>query len=249
MTDPTPAPAPRRRRVAPPWAAAAWLACAALAVASGPARPEQTDPLDSFTVETVVPLAVPGRPAVRSTPTPAPLPTFQLWPALPMPDRPPSLETVAAAPPPPAPPTGNQVAPAAATVAPAPPAPTAGAAPPAPAPAQRVPDPPATPRLPAPVRVVLPADSDAVALSPADRERVDALAARMDTAPSLRVRLRAFAGSTEAIESDARRRALARAIALREQLVARGIAHSRILLQPVGRADDGPPDRIDLVPF
>ena len=65
-----------------------------------------------------------------------------------------------------------------------------------------------------------------------------------------RVVLYAHAGDGGQASSDARRLSLSRALAVRTFLVDKGVSVDRIYLRPLGSGiDDGPPDRVDILPL
>ncbi len=95
-------------------------------------------------------------------------------------------------------------------------------------------------------------------LFPADDSHIDAaaesellrLAGYLNHNHAQRVVLYAHAGGGGRGSSDARRLSLSRALAVRTFLVDRGVPADRIQLRPLGRgSDDGPPDRVDILPL
>lgn len=84
----------------------------------------------------------------------------------------------------------------------------------------------------------------AAALDGEARAALDALAQHLASAPTLRLRLIAYAAPTD----EARRLALARARAAWVHLTSRGVSGSRIAVRALGdRAAGDPPDRLDLI--
>ncbi|HEX9769365.1 MAG TPA: OmpA family protein [Kiloniellales bacterium] len=95
-------------------------------------------------------------------------------------------------------------------------------------------------------------------LFPADDSHIDAaaesellrLAGYLNHNQAQRVVLYAHAGGGGQGSSDARRLSLSRALAVRTFLVDRGVPADRIYLRPLGSgSDDGPPDRVDILPL
>lgn len=83
-------------------------------------------------------------------------------------------------------------------------------------------------------------------LPPAAQPLLDSLVQRLQTSQE-RVRLAAFSGKAGDLSSDARRLSLARAIAIRSYLVAKGIAVDRVDVLAFGGATDGKGDRVDVL--
>ena len=75
---------------------------------------------------------------------------------------------------------------------------------------------------------------------------LDDLAARLMTS-QVRVRLAAFSGRAGDLSSDARRLSLARALAIRAYLTAKGVAAERVDVLAFGGATDGIIDRVDVL--
>lgn len=168
---------------------------------------------------------------------------------------------------PPAPTAPAPSAPAPAAIAP-PPAPIAAAAPP-PAPVPVAPAPVAAP-APAPAAAAAPAAPAQVAAAPAARAATDPIARlgfaaggadlAADARPALarvieelqrdtaaRLQLQAFASGGDDQGGQARRLSLSRALSVRGYLIEQGIASTRIDVRALGRASDGPPDRVDVL--
>jgi outer membrane protein OmpA-like peptidoglycan-associated protein len=93
----------------------------------------------------------------------------------------------------------------------------------------------------------IPFAGEAAELSPKARETIDELLPRLTADERLRVEVLGYAaGSTDA--SQARRVALARALAVRSYLAEKGIKTTRVDVRALGGRPDGdPPDRVDLV--
>jgi outer membrane protein OmpA-like peptidoglycan-associated protein len=121
------------------------------------------------------------------------------------------------------------------------PAPVPARAAPAPAPAQTA---PAAPE-PAITRIAF--EPDEAALDEPALTRLKSFAQDFKSRTG-RVELRAYAGSFGEQSSTARRIALKRVLAVREVLLAQGIAAERLDVRALGGArDSGPPDRVDIV--
>jgi outer membrane protein OmpA-like peptidoglycan-associated protein len=137
---------------------------------------------------------------------------------------------------PPAQPSTEQQA----AVTPAPPA--------TPAPASGTAAPNAGGALPAGAsRILYTGDSDDVpATANGDLDKV---AASMTADQNMRVQILAYAAGTEDTESKARRKSLARGLAIRSYLIKAGVPSTRIDVRALGtKADGGPADRVDIVP-
>jgi outer membrane protein OmpA-like peptidoglycan-associated protein len=132
---------------------------------------------------------------------------------------------------------------------------------------------PAPAPAPAPVAAPTPAPAAApaqVAAAPAARAATDPIARLgfaaggaelgADARPSLarvieelqrdtaaRLQLQAFASGGDDQGGQARRLSLSRALAVRGYLIEQGIASTRIDVRALGRASDGPPDRVDVL--
>ncbi|WP_377809754.1 OmpA family protein [Azospirillum sp. A29] len=229
------------------------LSAATPATATTPATNAAATPA-GLTLENAVPLSIPPRPSLR-TPPPVKAP-----PRLTLPQP---LE----APPPPALTEGPaQPTPRATTAKSQPPA-TAPAQPPQPA-TQGTPATPApvTPRtdtaaLPPPPEAAPPAASlppssvlslvfpaDATNLPDAADAVVDRIVERLRASDTARLQLRSYASGTPDTAREARQRALARALALRERLTAFGIRSTRVDVRALGLDEGGGvSDRIDAV--
>ena len=154
---------------------------------------------------------------------------------------------------------------AAPVTAPTPIAPT----PIAPAPIAPAPAPVAAAPAPAPV-VAAPAPAPQVAAAPAARAASDQLGrlnfatgsaelagdartaltpviGEMNRDAAARLQLQAYASGGDDQGGQARRLSLSRALAVRGYLIEQGIASTRIDVRALGRASEGPPDRVDIL--
>ncbi len=78
---------------------------------------------------------------------------------------------------------------------------------------------------------------------------LDKVAAAMQADQNMRVQILAYAAGTEDTESKARRKSLARGLAIRSYLIKAGVPSTRIDVRALGsKADGGPADRVDIVP-
>jgi outer membrane protein OmpA-like peptidoglycan-associated protein len=85
-------------------------------------------------------------------------------------------------------------------------------------------------------------------LRPESAASLDSLVSAMAADATARVQLVAYAGSSTAGASAARRLSLSRALAVRAFLIERGIRSTRIDVRALGaKTDGGPPDRVDIV--
>lgn len=98
------------------------------------------------------------------------------------------------------------------------------------------------------LRVLFPADGAAIdAAAEADLLR---LAGYLSDHQAQRIVLHAHAGDDDQGSSHARRLSLSRALAIRTFLVDQGVPADRIYLRPLGsQQEDGPPDRVDILPL
>jgi outer membrane protein OmpA-like peptidoglycan-associated protein len=69
----------------------------------------------------------------------------------------------------------------------------------------------------------------------------------MNRDPAARLQLQAYASGGDDQGGQARRLSLSRALAVRGYLIEQGIASTRIDVRALGRASEGPPDRVDLL--
>lgn len=213
-------------------------------------------------------------PDVRAAPPPAEVAKVSPLPPAPLPTATPEIPAILASPPtigpmpvPPADPpaaggeggkgdgTGREVAalPPAGT-APAPPPQRSAARPPGPpAPPLALVD-PAMPLPDGPLRVVFDAASAAI---PASAEPlIGAIAARLTREETARLQLRSYASGSEDTAREARQLSLARALAVRERLVAYGVRSTRVDIRALGTGrpgaaggdtrPPGPDDRVDV---
>jgi outer membrane protein OmpA-like peptidoglycan-associated protein len=96
-------------------------------------------------------------------------------------------------------------------------------------------------------RILYTGDSDEVPA--AANAELDKVAATMTADQNTRVQILAYAAGTEETESKARRKSLARGLAIRSYLIKAGVASTRIDVRALGsKADGGPADRVDIVP-
>jgi outer membrane protein OmpA-like peptidoglycan-associated protein len=71
----------------------------------------------------------------------------------------------------------------------------------------------------------------------------------MQSNQNMRIQVLAYAAGTEDTESKARRKSLARGLAIRSYLIKAGVPSTRIDVRALGsKADGGPADRVDIVP-
>lgn len=92
-------------------------------------------------------------------------------------------------------------------------------------------------------QVVFQPDQDA--LSAEAIEKLSTLASDL-TGNDQRIELSGFAGTAAQPLSDANRLALKHALLVRDYLVGKGIAESRVLVRALGPAPNGPKDRVDI---
>jgi outer membrane protein OmpA-like peptidoglycan-associated protein len=194
---------------------------ASTADANAPAQPDQMPASVPSPVDQTQQQAAAAAPAPAETPAPAaaPAPT-------PAPDA--------------------NAAPADQTATPANNTQTAAVAPAAPADGTATP-PASGGALPAGAfRLLYSGESDDV---PADATaQLDELAKKMAADENVRVQVMAYAAGTEDTESKARRKSLARGLAIRSYLIKAGVRSTRIDVRALGsKADGGPADRVDIV--
>jgi outer membrane protein OmpA-like peptidoglycan-associated protein len=92
-------------------------------------------------------------------------------------------------------------------------------------------------------------EDGSASLSDSAKSRLDQLAGVLEENPQQRVQLMAFAQGTEETASQARRLSLSRALAVRTYLIDQGIRSTRMDVRALGAtADQGPLDRVDIVP-
>ncbi len=98
------------------------------------------------------------------------------------------------------------------------------------------------------LRVLFPAEG--ISIDAAAESELIELAGYLNHNQAQRVVLRAHAGDSDQGRSHARRLSLSRALAIRTFLVDRGVPVDRIYLRPMGsEIEDGPPDRVDILPL
>lgn len=85
--------------------------------------------------------------------------------------------------------------------------------------------------------------------SDASSSILEAVATQLNTDPTLRLRLNAYAPGTEAEESRSRRLSLSRALAVRSRLVEAGVSSTRIEVRALGNAapEGASADRVDII--
>lgn len=123
----------------------------------------------------------------------------------------------------------------------------AAVTPPAPASAPAA-NAPATGGLPAgATRILYTSDADDV---PGNATaELDKIAQQMQADENMRVQVMAYAAGTEDTESKARRKSLARGLAVRSYLIKAGVRSTRIDVRALGsKAEGGPADRVDIIP-
>lgn len=247
-----------RKHLAAAALCAVWTLSPAALSAAAPATNAAATPA-GLTLENAVPLSIPPRPSLR-TPPPVKAPPRLTLPQ-PLEAPPPPILTEGPAQPAPRSTTAKTQPPATAPAQPQQPA--AQATPAAPAPVTPA---PVTPRtdtaaLPPPPEAAPPAASlppssvlslvfaaDATNLPDAADAVVDRIVERLRASDTARLQLRSYASGTPDTAREARQRALARALALRERLTAFGIRSTRVDVRALGLDEGGGvPDRIDAV--
>lgn len=243
-----------RKHLAAAALCAVWTLSPAALSAAAPATGPGASPA-GLTLENAVPLPAPPRPNLR-TPPPVKAPPRLV---LPQPLEAPPLPELTEGPAQPAPRTTARTQPAqkpagtpAATPAqPQPPAVQDGAAAPRTDTAALPPPPEAAPpvaNLPPSSVLSLVFPADATNLPDAADAVVDRIVERLRASDTARLQLRSYASGTPDTAREARQRALARALALRERLTAFGIRSARVDVRALGLDDGGGvPDRIDAV--
>lgn len=247
-----------RKHLAAAALCAVWTLSPAALSAAAPANSAAVSPA-GLTLENAVPLTVPPRPSLRTPPPVKAPPRLNLPQPLEAP--PPPELTEGPAQPAPRSTTARTQPPAAAPAQPQQPAAqgTAVAPPPAaPAPTTPRTDTAALPPPPeaAPPVANLPPSSVLSLVFPADTTNlpdaadavVDRIVERLRASDTARLQLRSYASGTPDTAREARQRALARALALRERLTAFGIRSTRVDVRALGLDEGGGvPDRIDVV--
>ncbi|WP_451973980.1 OmpA family protein [Azospirillum endophyticum] len=248
-----------RKHLAAAALCAVWALSPAALSAAAPANGPGGSPA-GLTLENAVPLPTPPRPNLR-TPPPVKAPPRLV---LPQPLEAPPLPELTEGPAQPVPRTTARTQPAqnpagSPAAAPAQPQqPAARGEPAAPAPASPRTDTAALPPPPeaAPPAASLPPSSVLSLVFPADATNlpdaadavVDRIVERLRASDTARLQLRSYASGTPDTAREARQRALARALALRERLTAFGIRSTRVDVRALGLDEGGGvPDRIDAV--
>ncbi len=82
---------------------------------------------------------------------------------------------------------------------------------------------------------------------------LEALAGYLERNADARIQVLAYAPASDSVGSRARRLSLSRALAVRAFLTDKGVESTRIDVRPLGsplgsEVNDGPPDRVDVVP-
>ncbi|WP_455176561.1 OmpA family protein [Azospirillum melinis] len=242
-----------RKHLAAAALCAVWTLFPAALSAAAPVNIAAATPA-GLTLENAVPLSVPPRPSLR-TPPPVKAPPRLTLPQ-PLEAPPPPALTEGPAQPAPRSTTARTQPPAAAPAQPQQPA--AQGTPAAPAPVTPRTDTAALPPPPeaAPPAASLPPSSVLSLVFPADATNlpdaadavVDRIVERLRASDTARLQLRSYASGTPDTAREARQRALARALALRERLTAFGIRSTRVDVRALGLDEGGGvPDRIDAV--
>jgi outer membrane protein OmpA-like peptidoglycan-associated protein len=104
---------------------------------------------------------------------------------------------------------------------------------------------PITPLEPG-VLVSVPFAAGSENLSDTGAGKLDTLATKM-AQTGTRLQLKAYASANGSSESAARRLSLSRALKVRSHLIRNGVASTRIDVRALGVAQDGPPDRVDVL--
>ena len=90
--------------------------------------------------------------------------------------------------------------------------------------------------------------SGSAAISDGAATQLDGVAKSMKQNGNLRLQLLAYAGGGSQTPSQARRLSLSRALAVRSQLIEKGIQSTRIDVRALGnKLEAGPPDRVDII--
>jgi len=248
-----------RKHLAAAALCAVWTLSPTALSAAAPATNAAATPA-GLTLENAVPLSVPPRPSLRTPPPVKAPPRLTLPQPLEAPP-PPALTEGPAQPTPRSTTTARTQSPVTAPTQPQQPAaqgmPTVPA-PVTPAPAAPRTDTAALPPPPeaAPPAASLPPSSVLSLVFPADATNlpdaadavVDRIVERLRASDTARLQLRSYASGTPDTAREARQRALARALALRERLTAFGIRSTRVDVRALGLDDGGgASDRIDAV--
>ncbi len=205
-------------------------------VASAPLTPPPPpSPVAPSAVASSTPAPAPVAPAPTAAPTPV-TPPAPVAAVAPPPPPPPPAPVATPAPPPPAPV-------AAPTPAPAPPVTAAQA--PAAAPAQTAAVPVA--RATGGALATIPFAAGSPELNDQGKAALGAVLDALKSDNAARLQIQAFASGGDDQGGQARRLSLSRALAVRGQLIEQGIAATRMDVRALGRTNDGPPDRVDIL--
>jgi outer membrane protein OmpA-like peptidoglycan-associated protein len=203
-------------------------------VASAPLTPPPPPP---SAVASAAPAPVAPAPAPAAAPTPVTPPAPVAAVAPPPPPPPPPAAAAAPAPAQPAPPPSPAAAPASPPV-------TAAQAPAA-APAQTAAVPAA--RATGGALATIPFAAGSPELNDQGKAALGAVLDALKTDSAARLQIQAFASGGDDQGGQARRLSLSRALAVRGQLIEQGIAATRMDVRALGRTNDGPPDRVDIL--
>lgn len=207
-------------------------------VASAPLTPPPPpSPLAPSAVAAAAP--APVAPAPAAAPTPVTPPSSVAAPVAavaPPPPPPPPAPVATPAPPPPAP---------VAAPAPVPAPPVTAAQAPAAAPAQTAAVPAARATGGALATISFAAGSPD--LNDQGKAALGAVLEALKSDSAARLQIQAFASGGDDQGGQARRLSLSRALAVRGQLIEQGIAATRMDVRALGRTNDGPPDRVDIL--
>lgn len=90
--------------------------------------------------------------------------------------------------------------------------------------------------------------SGSASISEGAETQLDGVAKALKQDGNLRLQLLAYAGGGSQTPSQARRLSLSRALAVRSQLIDKGIRSTRIDVRALGnKSEGGPPDRVDII--
>ncbi|MBN9498023.1 MAG: OmpA family protein [Alphaproteobacteria bacterium] len=214
-------------------------------VASAPLTPPPPpSPVAPSAVASTAPVPVAPAPAAAPTPVTPPAPAAPAAAVAPPPPPPPPAAVATPAPPPPAPVAAPAPAPVAAP-APAPAPPVTAAQAPAAAPAQTAAVPAARATGGALATIAFAAGSPE--LNDQGKAALGPVIETLKSDSAARLQIQAFASGGDDQGGQARRLSLSRALAVRGQLIEQGIAATRMDVRALGRTNDGPPDRVDIL--
>ncbi len=206
-------------------------------VASAPLTPPPPpSPVAPSAVASTAPVPVAPAPAAAPTPVTPPAPAAPAAAVAPPPPPPPPAAVATPAPPPPAP---------VAAPAPAPAPPVTAAQAPAAAPAQTAAVPAARATGGALATIAFAAGSPE--LNDQGKAALGPVLETLKSDSAARLQIQAFASGGDDQGGQARRLSLSRALAVRGQLIEQGIAATRMDVRALGRTNDGPPDRVDIL--